>query len=155
MSETGTVQPAASAVPPPRRKRPWLTALLLVAVFGCGVICGGGVTAFAAFRMVRHAILHPESHPELGARWLKRRLHLTDPQFEQVRQILADQGAEFTRIRSEVRPRILERLKTTKEEISKILTPDQQAKFNSLTDRLRERWSPNLPQPAPTSPAAP
>ena len=154
MSESETVQPAASAVPPPRRKRQWLIALLFVAVFLCGIICGAGVTAIAAVRIVRHAILHPEGHPERGARWLKSRLNLTEQQFEQVRKILTEQNAEFAGIRGEVRPRILERLKKTDEEVAKILTPEQQAKWRSLVRRLRERWLLNLPEPPASKPPA-
>ncbi|MGD1001167.1 MAG: hypothetical protein ABSA67_10775 [Candidatus Brocadiia bacterium] len=154
MSESEIVQPAASAVPPPRRKRQWLTALLLVAVFLCGIVCGAGATAIAAVRIVRHAILHPEGHPERGARWLKSRLNLTDDQFEQVRKILTEQNADFALIRSEVRPRILERLKKTNEEVAKILTPEQEAKWRTLVRRLRERWLLNLPEsPEPKAPA--
>jgi Spy/CpxP family protein refolding chaperone len=155
MSEPEVVQPAVSAVPPPRRKSQWLTALLLVAVFLCGIICGAGATAVAAVRIVRHAILHPEGHPERGARWLKSRLDLTDQQFEQVRKILTEQNAEFAGIRDEVRPRILQCLKQTNEEVAKILRPEQQAKWRTLTRRLRERWLLNLPEPPASKPAAP
>jgi len=154
MSEPQIVQPAASAVPPPRRERRWLIALLLAVVFLCGIICGAGVTALAAVRIVRQAILHPEGHPDRGARWLKSRLNLTDPQFEQVRKILTEQNAEFGRIRSEVRPRVVGRLKETNEQVAKILTPAQQTKWRNLVHRLRERWLLNLPEtPAPKSPA--
>jgi Spy/CpxP family protein refolding chaperone len=156
MSETGPVQPPASVVPPPpRRRRRWLSVLLLVAVFLGGAICGAGVTAFAAVRVVRHAILHPEGHPEHGAHWLKRRLDLTDSQFEQVRKVLTEQGVEFARIRDEVRPRILERVEKTDGEIAKILTPEQQTKWRSLIHRFRERWLPNLPEPAAPKPPEP
>ena len=154
MSETEAVQPAASAVPPPRREGRWLIVLLFVVVFLCGIICGAGVTAFAALRIVRQAILHPEGHPDRGARWLKSRLNLTDPQFEEVRKILTEQNVALGRIRSEVRPRIVERLETTNEEIAKVLTPAQQVKWRNLVQRLRERWLLNLPEtPAPKSPA--
>jgi uncharacterized membrane protein len=144
MSETGSVQPAASAVPPPCCKRRWLIALLLVAVFLCGIICGAGVTVFGIMHGVRDAARHPELQPDRQTKWLTARLKLDAGQREQVRTILTEQSHEL-------RPLIVARLEKTEAEIEKILTPGQQAKLRAMV----RRWLPDLPEPPPPKPPAP
>jgi hypothetical protein len=142
MSETGSVQPAASAVPPPRRKRRWLTVLLLVVVFLCGILCGAGITAVGIARGVRYAIRHPELQPDRQTKWLTARLKLNAEQRDQVHKILTGQNRE-------IRPLIIARLEETEAEIEKILTPEQQTRFRAMV----RRWFPDLPEsPAPRAP---
>ena len=133
--------PVPLVAPPPRTRRwPWI--MLAVSAFCFGIACGAGITLVGVIHRVRQSLRHPELRTERAAQFISRRLRLTPAQRQQVRAILQEQAVELGRIRAETMPRVTDRLKTTRVEVDKVLTPDQQKVWERLADELRRKLQP-------------
>ena len=141
MSEQETTTP----LPPPPRRRWWVKALLVLVIFVCGMVCGGGITAIALGLVMRDLVRHPEVRVERSTTFLTRRLDLTPEQRQQVHAILQKQAGDMQALRGEVWPRVMQRLQTSETEIAAVLTPAQQEKWKALAKKLREEWLPAAP----------
>jgi len=146
-----------SLSPRPRRRRGCLTAVLLLAVFLFGVVCGMGGALLIVVRGVRQNIQHPERRPYRTAERLARRLDLTETQKTRVLAILKEQQREFMALRRRVAPDVVKRLRETDRRIGEVLTPEQRVKWRAMVDRLKRNWLPpeleeqmNAPRPADT-----
>ncbi len=87
--------------------------------------------------MMRH---DPQAHLER----MSRDLDLTDAQKPQVRKILEDSHAKLKSLHSEAFPRFKTIHDATKKEIRELLGPQQQTKFDKMTERFErkmDRWS--------------
>lgn len=101
------------------------------------------VTLFAA-----QAIAQPQGRMR-GEQWLKdlkEKLSLTDEQYKQVDKILKKMSEEIEDARlfmqgdrEQMRTAIREAMERSDKEIQKLLTPDQQTKFEELKKEQRER----------------
>lgn len=130
---------------PPSKGRPrrgCLMPVLLVLVFLFGGICGAGVSLGAVRRALREAVEHPERRPERTAERLARRLGLSTEQRRQVQAVLAEQQAEFRRLRIRAAPEIAARLRKTDREIAAVLTPEQRERWRTMVEDLRRNWLP-------------
>ena len=65
-----------------------------------------------------------------------RELRLTPDQKEKVAQILESKRQQIAALRDQIRPRFEEVRNTSKAEIQKLLSPDQQQRF----EKLQARW---------------
>lgn len=141
MSEQETTPP----LPPPQRRRWWLRVLFVAVIFFCGMVCGSGVTAVVLGQVMRDLVRNPGVRVERSTTFLTRRLDLTPEQRQRVHGILQKQATEMQSLRSEVWPRVLQRLQTSETEIAAVLTPAQQGKWKALAKKLREEWLPATP----------
>ena len=113
----------------------WKAVLGIIAVF----ILGGVAGAFIALGCFHHS-------PHWGSpqatrmivRRLTRELSLDQSQKAKVEAIITAAHDEMTR---EVQPRIEAIIARSQEEIKKALQPEQQAKFDALCNRWKERRS--------------
>jgi len=72
-------------------------------------------------------------------RHFKSELNLTDPQVQQLRQILDDTGKRLTDVQKQMEPQFQAVREETRNRIRQILNPDQVAKFNELVRKWDER----------------
>ena len=145
--QTGGAAPASGqagaaqggALPPPRRRRGCLTSFLVLCVFAFGLVCGSGLTLLAVVRRVRIEAARPELRADRAAKFLSRRLDLDAQQAGQVRAVLREQQQD---LRREVGPVLRQRLRQTDQEITAVLTPEQQVKWREMVERIKGRWLP-------------
>ncbi len=97
--------------------------------------------------------------PERRVEMLQRRLDLNDSQTAQVRQIFTESRAQMETLRSNAslapedrQAQIMTLHQGEQARIRAVLTPDQQAKFDAMQARMRERHSGEGGQGAPPPP---
>jgi len=97
--------------------------------------------------------------PERRVEQMQRRLNLSDSQTAQVRQIFADSHAQMETLRSNAslapedrRAQMLSLHQGEQARIRAVLTPDQQAKFDAMQAKMRERRAEEGGQGAPVPP---
>jgi len=109
--------------------------LVLVLAFVLGAVTGG--VALSLYQMQSGWWWHSRGD---GARFqqyllrrLTRELDLRAEQRDRVESILRESGAEFARLREDIRPRFREIRTHTRERIREVLDAEQQQKFERLT----------------------
>jgi Spy/CpxP family protein refolding chaperone len=111
--------------------------LLLALVFLAGIVAGMVGTRATVRHIVRDAIVHPEKVQDNLERNLTRRLRLDNGQQVKLHQILSDAHGKIKELRQEYQPQFFEVVSNADGQITAILTPEQQAKFEQLkADRL-------------------
>lgn len=111
--------------------------LLLALIFLAGIVVGVVGTRVVVRHIVREAILHPEKVQALMERNLTRRLRLDDGQQAKLHGILSEAHAAMKDLRREYQPQVFEVISNADGQITAILTPEQQAKFEKLqADKL-------------------
>ncbi len=136
-----------SALPRPRRRRRWVTVLLVLAIFGAGFVAGAGTTVVAIVRRLQQMVHDPRGEPGRIAARLRKRLKLDDGQTVQVLAILTEQQERFLAIRREVQPRLAGELERAYRRIAEVLDARQKAKWDRLFHDLRRKWLPEPPPP--------
>ncbi len=106
--------------------------LLLALVFFAGIAIGVAGTRIAVRHFVRQAIQHPEIIRGKIERDLTRKLRLDPQQRLKVREILIGSHDKLKALRQEFRPRFAVIVQGAQDEISAVLTPEQQKKFEQL-----------------------
>ena len=131
-------------VPSPKlwRRRGCVTAVLLVAAFAFGIVCGAGGSIYIIAKRVQANIRHPEQRVENGTRTLTRRLGLTESQEPKVRAILQTSHQAMSKLRRRQAPEVARLLTETDQQITEVLTQEQRAKWRQLVDRWRRAWLP-------------
>ncbi len=114
---------------------------MLVMLASGMVIGAGGAAIFIRNRVISH-IHEPERMPERATKVLTRRLDLSEEQAAEVERILAYRQQELLTVRRETLPRVHEQLDLLEQDIAAVLREEQQAKFESDFQRLRETWLP-------------
>ncbi|MFZ0829119.1 MAG: hypothetical protein WAO02_17030 [Verrucomicrobiia bacterium] len=112
--------------------------LLLVAlVFLAGVVVGVVGTRAVVRRVVGEIILHPETVQPRMERNLTLRLRLDDDQRVKLHAILSDTHEQLQGLRKEYRPKVILVLSKANDQITALLTPEQQARFEQWKDKNR------------------
>jgi len=107
-------------------------SLLVALVFLAGVAAGVVGTRIAIRHWVSSAIQRPQNFQILLERNLHWRLHLDASQRVQVHRILTDARVQLRDLRQEYRPQVVAVLTNTEAQISAVLTPEQQARFERM-----------------------
>lgn len=139
---------------PPARLLP---ALLLVVLFGVGVLAGiAGDRMLLRHRHGPFAVMGPgpgrmgsgdhgerraEMHKRLADR-MSRELGLTPEQRRQLEALLPRHEAAFDSLRTEMDARLRTLLDSSAAEIERILTPDQKTKWEGLRRRFHDPGPP-------------
>lgn len=119
----------------------WKPILGATAIFLCGILVGGIATGVVIRKRIHAALTRgPEACIPLIVRRLDWQLHLSGSQHQQVEAIMRDTQGELREIRHKVQPDVVKTLAESRERVSKVLTPEQQAKYKALADRFRSRW---------------
>lgn len=103
--------------------------LLVVLIFGAGVVTGVVGTRIAVRRFVQHAITQPDLVREKIERDLTRRLQLDAAQQVKVREILNASHSRIRELRREFQPQFAGVMREASTEISALLTPEQRERF--------------------------
>jgi hypothetical protein len=119
--------------------------LLIALVFLAGVAAGVVGTRIAIRHWMNSAIQRPEKVQLLLERNLRWRLHLDARQRAEVHRILTDARVQLRDLREEYRPQFVAIVTNTEAQISAILTPEQEARFEKM-QRENRRF---FPQPEP------
>ena len=101
-------------------------------VFLAGMAVGVVGTRIAIRHWVRAAIQRPQMVQTLIERRLNRQLRLDAKQQAQVHQILTDARDQLKDVRQEYRPQVVLTISNAEVEISDLLTPAQQKRFEEM-----------------------
>ncbi len=116
--------------------------LLIGLVFLAGVVAGVVGTRIAIRHWVRSAIQRPQMVQTLVERRLKWQLRLDANQQAQVHQILTGARGQLKGLRQEYRPQVVLIVSNADVEISALLTPAQQGRFEKMKRESREFLQP-------------
>jgi predicted PurR-regulated permease PerM len=126
-------------LPKPRRRR-LLTALLMLAIFACGIIIGGGLTVKIIFSRVQDAARELSKIAERFTHRMTWYLNLTDQQSVQMEKIVNRNLARLQPLRNEIRSQLRQQMEKTRQELVKILTPAQATKLEKRFRHIRKTW---------------
>jgi len=116
--------------------------LLVGLVFLAGAVAGVVGTRIAIRHWVRSAIQRPQMVQTLIERRLNRQLRLDANQQAQVHQILTGARGQLQGLRQEYRPQVVLIVSNADAEISALLTPAQQQRFEKMKENNREFLQP-------------
>jgi Spy/CpxP family protein refolding chaperone len=119
--------------------------LLVTLVFLAGVTAGVVGTRIAIRHWVNTAIQRPQNVQLFLERNLRWQLGLDARQRVQVHQILTDARGQLRELRQQYRPQVTAVVTNTEAQISAILTPEQQMRFEQMQQENRRFFQP--PQP--------
>jgi Spy/CpxP family protein refolding chaperone len=120
----------------PLRRARAMSAALLVAVF-----LAGGLVGAAADRA-----LSPDRHHDHGRRGFEAemldRLHLDAKRRAEVEKIMERRRTEAGKVWNEVKPRLNQIVAATRDDLSRVLTPEQLAEYDRMmAERVRRMES--------------
>ena len=122
-------------------------SLLLALVFLAGAAAGVVGTRMAIRQWVNTAIQRPQNFQLLLERNLRGRLRLDAQQRVEVHRILTDTRVRLRDLRLVYRPRVVAVLTNTEAQISALLTPEQEARFEQMQRENRRFFPPPEPEP--------
>ncbi|HUA37610.1 MAG TPA: hypothetical protein VMA35_04330 [Candidatus Sulfopaludibacter sp.] len=122
-------------------------SLLLALVFLAGVAAGVVGTRIAIRHWVTIAVQRPQNFQMLLERNLRWQLHLDARQRVEVHRILTNTRVQLRDLRQEYRPQVVTVITNTEAQISAILTPEQEARFERMQQENRRFFPP--PEPGP------
>jgi len=112
--------------------------LLLALVFLAGVTAGVVGTRAVVRGMVREVLAHPDRIQTVVERRLTRQLRLDNEQQVKLHGILTDTHGQLSELRSQYVPQILMVLSNANEQVTAILTSEQQAQLKKI--ERRNQW---------------
>jgi hypothetical protein len=121
-------------------------SLLLALVFLAGLAAGVVGTRIAIRHWVNTAIQRPQNFQMLLERNLRWRLHLDARQRVEVHRILTDTRIQLRDLRQEYRPQVVTVLTNTEAQISAVLTPEQEARFEKMQQENPRFFPPPEPE---------
>ncbi|HLX96099.1 MAG TPA: hypothetical protein VKU37_10185 [Verrucomicrobiae bacterium] len=119
---------------------------LITLVFMAGVAAGVVGTRLVIRHWVNTAIQRPENFQLLLERNLRWRLQLDPRQRVKVHRILTDARVQLRDLRQEYRPQVVAVLTNTEAQISAVLTPEQQARFERMQQENQHFLQPAPPE---------
>lgn len=103
-----------------------------------GVLLGVAATQLYSRRHPR--MMDPDTRFKYVVEKFNKRLHLSPEQKTQVEAILKTKREKIDALRAESKPKFEAIRQETRQEISKILNPDQIKKFEELDEEMSRRW---------------
>jgi hypothetical protein len=121
-------------------------SLLLALVFLAGAAAGVVGTRMAIRHWVNTAIQRPQNFQLLLERNLRRQLRLDAQQRVEVHRILTGARLQLRDLRQGYRPQVVAVLTNTEAQISALLTPEQEARFEKMQRENRRFFPPPEPE---------
>jgi Spy/CpxP family protein refolding chaperone len=115
-----------------RTKTVIVAITVLVLTFVAGVATG----VFGAHMAILHGGPGAERFPHAMVNRLDHRLDLTDAQRAQVEAIIKRRHAHIDEMWDGVRPKVRAEIESTNQEIERVLTPEQRARFKRMRMRM-------------------
>jgi uncharacterized membrane protein len=137
-------EPLFPPAPAPPRSRVWPEVLLGLVILLCGIIIGAGGTV-----LVGRVFLVPGQPDRTSreiARHVSQRLDLSPDQQKQVRQIVRQHIERVNQIRESGRQEAEKELALMRDDVAKVLTPEQAQAWRTEFERVR-RFAPHGPPP--------
>ena len=119
---------------------------LVTLVFLAGVAAGVVGTRLVIRHWVNTAVQRPENFQLLLERNLRWQLRLDARQRVEVHRILTDTRVQLRDLRQEYRPQVVAVLTNTEAQISAILTPEQQSRFEEMQQQNQHFLQPAPPE---------
>ena len=114
--------------------------LLVAFVFFAGMAVGVVSTHAVVHHMVQAAINDPDRVRHLIGHRLTRQLKLDSQQRARVDEILERSQKDLKDLRIDFAPRFYSIMSNAQTEISQVLTPDQQKRFEKMREENRRLW---------------
>ncbi len=151
------VAESAAPAPPKSRSRVPVQILLGIAILLCGMLIGAGATVLVGRTVIVPGGRPPAQASGAIARQMSRRLNLTPQQQTEVRRILREHMERVNQIRNEGRQEAKAEFDAMRDEVAKVLTPQQAQMWRREFDRMRRlapqphggRWEPPPVHPEP------
>ncbi|MDD5090163.1 MAG: hypothetical protein PHQ23_04525 [Candidatus Wallbacteria bacterium] len=112
--------------------------LMLVFVFTSGLLIGSGITLKYLWRGFMHRMTNPEKHPDFMKNRLRDELGLTSEQVNRLDEIMRNHADKIRELHESVRPRIEAEMELSHSELTELLTPEQQEKFNTHFSNMKK-----------------
>jgi hypothetical protein len=119
---------------------------LVTLVFLAGVAAGVVGTRLVIRHWVNTAVQRPENFQLLLERNLRWQLRLDARQRVEVHRILTAARVQLRDLRQEYRPQVIAVLTNTETQISAVLTPEQQARFERMQQENQHFLQPAQPE---------
>jgi len=107
-------------------------SLVLALVFLAGMVVGVVGTRAVVRHVVQQAILHPERIQVFIERRLTRQLRLDNGQQIKLHEVLSGSQTQLKDLRREYAPQISTVISNADQQITAILTPEQQARYEEM-----------------------
>lgn len=118
----------------------WKSILLLVLVFLAGVAVGVVSTRAVVRHFMQQAFAHPQRLQAFIERDLSRKLRLDTSQRAKLHTILTDTHDQLQNLREQYRPQAALVFSNADAEITAMLTPEQQARYEKVKELNRPIW---------------
>ncbi len=115
------------------------TKLVAVAVILVTFVAGLAAGVFAAHMHILYGGPGAARFPHAMVNRLDRRLDLTDAQRKQVEEIINRRHANIHTMWATVRPQVRAEVERANDEIARVLTPEQRARFEKMRMRMLGR----------------
>jgi hypothetical protein len=145
VSETDAIPEPEPAPPTRKSSRVWLQVFLGLAILGCGMVIGAGATVLVGRRLLNPPSKQPAQISRAIAGHLSRRLRLTPQQQRQVRDIIREHMERVNDLRNQSRRDAEQELDAMRDDVAKVLTPDQARAWRQEYERLRRLRPPPPP----------
>lgn len=135
-------QPRPALLCPPRR---WLGIAAMAAIFAGGLLIGAVGGRLIAREQFLSMLRHPEQVPDRIIPRLRSELTLDDEQARQVEAMIRRRYLAMETIRSRSYPELIAEFRAMRNDIADVLSPEQRADWDELSDRLEQRYLPTPP----------
>ena len=125
----------------------WKSILLLVLVFFAGIAVGVVGTRTAVRHFVQRAIAQPGRLQGFIERDFARRLRLDETQRVKLHGILSDSRGQLREVRQQYQPQVALVISNANTQISAMLTPEQQSRFEKFKEANGPLLRPLRPAP--------
>ncbi|MBI5773982.1 MAG: hypothetical protein HZA89_09610 [Verrucomicrobia bacterium] len=133
--------------------RHWKVILSMLAIFAAGVV-SGGLLVIKIARQVSYRN-SPEGWAPLAFSDYKNRLKLTPEQTQKIKPILDQAGQDIRAARNSSWQEFVQIIRRANDDITPLLTPEQQKTFDEMKSQARERWKTRMQPPRPKPPEKP
>ena len=132
----------------------WKVILATLVIFTAGLVTGGmavkRLTARAHAEGPRLAPIVPRLLRAEFIQRLERELRLTPEQHDQLSEIVRQSQERVRTLHEKIGPDLMEEMRSTREQIRNLLSPEQQRRFEQI-----QRRQPRNPGPGPDNPEPP
>lgn len=136
-SPVSTPTPARSLL-----SRRWFNWLLLVVIFGAGVLIGALVAVRVVRMQVASVLSHPEQIPDRVMPILRHRLDLDEEQAVKIAAMVKQRHAALEDLRAEYSPRVAIELQQLRRDVDSVLKPEQRTHWDAWCRRIEANLPP-------------
>jgi len=133
----------------------WKSILLLLLVFMAGLVVGVVGTRIAVRHFVQRAMTNPDRVQGFVERDLAWKLRLDESQRVQLHKILSTSRGQLRELRQQIQPQMTLVFSNANSQITAMLTPEQQARYERFKSSNYLLARPPRPLPPPNPASAP